>query len=328
MIRYRFGHEDLLTTRFAISPLFEATASVAALRDPGRASLHLPWVRAARERLAGVDFPMLDALVPTRGYTPDFIAPPPESPLPDVHAEIERVGRTPPGQVRRELAWRFEREPAPPVVRALLEHPRSGLRRLTEELAGYWEHAIAPVWERVRAMLEDDIAHRARALTAGGPIAVFGDLHPQVRWEVGALVIDRPVDADVDLGGRGLQLVPSAFVWPTVGAMLDPPWQPAVIYPPRGLGLLWEPPARPDDRALAELLGGRRAQILARLDREASTTALARALEASPAGVSEHLGVLRRAGLVHGRRVGREVRYARTAAGDALVRAQLRPGVS
>ena len=64
VIGYRFGREDLLHTRFAISPLFELQASVAALRDPGAHSVHLPWVRAARERLAGFDYAMLDALRP------------------------------------------------------------------------------------------------------------------------------------------------------------------------------------------------------------------------------------------------------------------------
>ena len=48
---------------------------------------------------------------------------------------------------------------------------------------------------------------------------------------------------------------------------------------------------------------------------------LARTHAASAAGVSEHLAVLRRAGLVSGRREGRTVRYSRTAAGDALLTA-------
>ena len=72
VIGYRFGREDLLHTRFAISPLFELQASVAALRNPDAASVHLAWVRAARERLAGFDSAMLDALLPDRGYAPDF----------------------------------------------------------------------------------------------------------------------------------------------------------------------------------------------------------------------------------------------------------------
>src|SRR3954468_15480404 len=108
MIRYRFGRDDLLRTRFAVSPLFDATASIAAMRDPAGRAMHVPWVRAARAALAGVDVSMLEAIVPDRGYTPDFISPPPESPLPDVHEEIERVAATPAAQVRRELGWRFE----------------------------------------------------------------------------------------------------------------------------------------------------------------------------------------------------------------------------
>ena len=108
-------------------------------------------------------------------------------------------------------------------------------------------------------------------------------------------------------------------MWPRVGAMFDPPWQPALIYPPRGVGTLWAPPA--DTPALADLLGPRRAAILGALDAPVSTTVLARRLGVSSASVSEHLGILRRAGLVRGRRAAREVLYARTAAGDALLRA-------
>jgi DNA-binding transcriptional ArsR family regulator len=318
MIRFAFSHDDFLRTRFAISPLFEATASVAALADPGRASINLPWVRGARERLGDADVSLLRALVPQAGYTPDFISPPPPSPLPDVEAEIARVARTPADQVRREVGWRYEGAVAPPpVVRDLLDDPERGLRRLASELTTYWGLAMAPVWERIRAVLEDDIAHRARLLTAGGPIEVFGDLHPSAGWTGTGIAVDRPVDADVDLGGRGLQLVPSVFVWPNAGALFDPPWQPALIYPPRGVGLLWAPAAAPG--SLGPLLGERRAAVLTALP--GSTSGVARRLDVAPASVSEHLSVLRNAGLVRGRREGRSVVYARTAAGDALVRA-------
>jgi DNA-binding transcriptional ArsR family regulator len=47
---------------------------------------------------------------------------------------------------------------------------------------------------------------------------------------------------------------------------------------------------------------------------------LAQRLGASPAGVNEHLGVLRRAGLVQAARDGRRVLYSRTPTGDALLR--------
>ena len=114
--------------------------------------------------------------------------------------------------------------------------------------------------------------------------------------------------------------------------MFDPPWQPALIYPPRGVGDLWAREAAGDDAsgrgraALGDLLGRRRAGILMALAAEATTTELARRLAASPAGVSEHLGVLRRAGLVRARRDGRSVLYSRTVAGDVLTAPSSSPG--
>jgi hypothetical protein len=320
MIIYRFGPDDLLRTRFAISPLFEATASLPALRDPASASIHLPWVREARRRTCGLELDVLHALVASSGYVPDFISPPPETPLPDVGGEIERVRRTPLRQMRREVGWRFETERPPPSVRYLLDHPRRGLDRLARTLHAYWEAAMAPFWEDMLAVLEDDIAHRARLLTRAGPLEMFGDLHPTLTWRHGAMCLDRPHNADIDLAGRGALLVPSIFAWPNAIAMFDRPWQPSLLYPPRGIGELWAP-ARQDPRALAALLGERRARLLTALDREATTTDLARRLKASPAGVSEHLSVLRDAGLVRPRRQGRAVLYARTAAGDGLIRA-------
>jgi len=323
MITFRFTADDVQRTHFAISPLFEATASVAALREPGRFAIHLPWVREARRRVAGLDLSLLDALVAphgSQGYVPDFISPPPASPLPDVAEELERVRATPAAAVRRELGWRFEGRRPPVVVEELLVRPRAGLRRLADLLADYWERAIAPFWNDILAVLDDDIRHRARLLTAGGPLAMFAELHPTVHWRDMSLEIHRDYDADLVLAGRGLQLVPAAFMWPQVSAMLDEPWQPSLLYPPRGIGMLWAP-ARRDDGALAALLGRRRAEVLAALDGEASTTDLARRLRASPAGVSEHLAVLRRAGLVRPRRAGRTVLYGRTPAGDALLAA-------
>jgi DNA-binding transcriptional ArsR family regulator len=325
VIAYRFGRDDLLRTRFAISPLFELAASVRVLRDPGGHSVHLPWVREARARLEGLDYSLLDALHPDGPYAPDFVAPPPRTPLPVVKEELDRVRATPADRVRLELSWTFEGREIPPVARALYDDPRAVLPRLADLMGAYWERAIAPWWDAIRAVLEADIRQRARHLAGGGALELFAGLHADVRWHDGALIVDRTHEAEVELAGRGLQLVPAAFGWPHVGAMFDPPWQPALIYPPRGVGDLWAP-AGHDPEALGELLGRRRAGILVALRHEASTTELARRLAASPAGVSEHLGVLRRAGLVRARRDGRAVLYSRTAAGDVLTAPSSSPG--
>ena len=105
-----------------------------------------------------------------------------------------------------------------------------------------------------------------------------------------------PYESTVELAGRGLLLVPVAFAWPELWAMIDPPWQPAVVYAPRGVATLWEPAERAPD-ALADLLGRRRARDPRRAPRRDHAGARPRHA-ASPAGVSEHLAVLRRAGLV------------------------------
>lgn len=321
MITLRVGREDVLRTRFALSPLFELASALQVLRDPGRHSLQLPWAAWAHERVASLDLELL-WLVQTGGgdYHPDFVAPPPRTPLPDVGAELERVLATPAAQVRYELGLAFEDGPAPPAVQRLIDDPPRWLPVLVEQMRTLWELVIAPHWGAMRDVLDADVQHRARRLTDAGPGDVFAGLHPQVRWEDGALLVDRPYEQDVDLAGRGLLLVPVVFTWPEVRVMIEPPWQPTLLYAPRGVANLWgQEPATPDASALGELLGRRRAAILAALDEPATTSALAARLPASPASVSEHLGVLRRAGLVVARRDGRRVLYARSATGDALV---------
>jgi len=321
VLRFRFDHEDLVRTRFAISPLFDLEWSTDVLRDPAAHSLHLPWVRAARARLEGFDYALLDTLARSRhNYVPDFLAPPPTTPLADLETELERVRSTPPETVVREIGWLLSGDPVPDVVRPLLDDPERGLEELTRVMAGYFERAIAPWWPEIRGALEADILHRARRLTAGGAIEVFDDLHPDVRWRDGGLEIDRPRELEIDLGGRGLLLVPAAFAWPRIFIMADEPWQPALIYTPRGIGTLWAPAEGGDPRALEALLGRRRATILQVLGTPAATSDLAARLGASPAGVNEHLGILRRAGLVRAAREGRRVLYERTAVGDALLR--------
>lgn len=317
MVRYHFGPLDLGRVRLAISPLYEMQFSFEVLRDPAGENAHRPWARAARAALEGVDLALLDALVPSRGYVPDFLAPPPQQPVPDVTAELARVRATPPAQVQRELRTAFAGRRVPPAAHRLLRQADAA-RRIADLLAAYWERALATWWPRVRALAEAEITDRGRALAERGPLGLFAELHPDVAFRDGVIEIDRPFDAEVELGGRGLLLVPTAFT-SRLGLIVDRAWQPTIVYPAAGSGTLWERGRGGPDRALAALLGQRRAEILVALRRPATTGDLAEALAASRAGVSEHLQVLRRAGLVSPHRDGHFVRYRRTSTGDALI---------
>ena len=306
-------------TRFAVSAMWELAHSLQAMRDPSRAAIHLPWLRSLSGRIGDLDLKPIVALVPPRGYTPDFLTPPPEGPLGEIEDELARVAATPAATVREELAIFARANQAPRVAEPWLAEPERHLERTVQTLRAFWERALAPHWPRIRALLDADVAHRARRLTEGGPAALFEDLHPEfVRWRGDRLEIEIRFSSERDLGGLGLLLMPSVFLWPGPAVISRAPWQPSLIYPARGLASLWEEGrAAPD--GLARVIGAARAQLLVLLDAPRSTTELARLAGITPGGVSQHLAALRDAGLLTSRREGRSVLYMRTQVADALV---------
>jgi DNA-binding transcriptional ArsR family regulator len=326
MIRVRFGARALAQVRFAISPMIEARRSVRVLDDPGAQALHLAWVIEARRQTADLDLDLLRAIDPPGVYTPDFTSPPPDSPLAEPDDELAAIAATPPDQARGEVQRAYRGRALPTVLEPLVEDPAAGVAALADLLRAYWDRALAPHWPRIRAVLEGDILHRARQMADGGADRLFADVDPTVSWSDGVLRIEKPFEETLDLEDRGLVFVPSVFAWPNVLLITDPQWQPTLIYPARGVGTLWEParPAAAD--SLAALLGRARAGVLTALEQPRSTTDLAGALGLSPGGVSQHLGVLRKAGLVNGHRVGRVVLYLRSPAGDGLVAAAASEG--
>ncbi|MFI7442296.1 DUF5937 family protein [Nonomuraea indica] len=308
--------EDVARIRFAFSPMWELVASLRTLRDPARQSVHLPWIKAVRPRLAGLDLAELLALVPPSGYLPDFLTPPPETPLPDFAEELDRVRRTPPDLAGEEAGRVVSEDPA--AIERFRRDPAAGVARVAGALRAYWEACFAEFWPRVYALLERDVLRRSRQLARGGARELFADLDPSVVWTGERLVVERPCVFSADgLHGDGLLLVPSAFYWPST-AVLSAPYQSTLIYPVRGIGTLWEEGPPPAPGALAALIGRSRAQILLALAEPSTTSALARRMALTPGAVSQHLGVLRGSGLAVGMRVGKDVVYRRTPTGDAL----------
>ena len=166
---------------------------------------------------------------------------------------------TPADQVRAEIRRVYAPAPLPAVLQPFIDDPPAAVAALAELVRAYWERALAPHWPRIRALLEGDVLHRARQLADGGAQRLFGDIHPELRFADDTLFIDMPFDGHLDLGGRGLLFVPSAFTWPRPAAAIEEPWQPFVVYPARGIASLWEPGRAAPPAALAALLGRRRA---------------------------------------------------------------------
>jgi DNA-binding transcriptional ArsR family regulator len=317
VIRFVFSVEDLARMRFAISPMWEAIRSLVALQDPAGAALHLPWLRSLSGELGGVALAPVVALIPPRGYMPDFLTPPPGGPLGRIDDDLDALRRTPVKQIRHDIELFRAQHPRAPIDGAWLEHPRREVRRLADVVEAYWGRAIQPSWPRIQAFLDADIAHRARRLAQGGPAELFADLHPDVAWASGRLDAVSARTATIELAGRGPVLMPSAFQWARPATIELAPWQPTLIYPARGIATLWDAGTRAAD-GLVRLLGTTRAAILAALDAPRSTADVAQLLSISPAGASHHLTTLRDAGLASARREGRTVLYVRTPTGDAL----------
>jgi hypothetical protein len=322
MITFDLDVEDLADTRFAMSPVAEGVHSLWALREPGRFPLHLPWLRSIRPEVSAMDLRLLRSMVGPTLAIPDFLTPRPTSFAPDFEDELATVLATPPDVVRRDLVASYAPAELPEEIADAVADDAGSDRLLAEigsQLRRYWEAAIAPTWGPIRLLLEADMTYRARQLAIGGARLLFADLHPNVRWRDGTLSIDKMIGKHaVTVAQRGLLLIPSVFAYKPVPPLI-PYETPSLSYPCRGVATLWAPTPSTDPAALGALIGAPRARLLGLLAEPLATIEIARRLRVTPSAVSQHLKVLRAAGLVTRARAGRQVLYARSPLGEQLL---------
>ncbi|WP_328356758.1 DUF5937 family protein [Streptomyces sp. NBC_00445] len=318
--RLHFGEDDFLRCRFAISPLWETQDAVRTLKRPERHGYHALWLRRIRTAAAGLDLTPLWLLMPQRGHSPDWLCPPPTAAA-TFEEEIAAVRAADPEAARADTAKSLADTPGAlqsPRGRAWLADPARMIRELSDALEEVWHTLVEPDWPRLRALLEADVAFHSRRLAEVGLGGLLPEINRRCGWQARTLTVQTRGEHERRLGGQGLVLMPSVFVWPDIVSTFDPPWQPTLVYPARGIGGLWaEPDGRTPD-ALVRLLGRGRATVLAALDEPATTTALAHRLGLAPSSVSAHLTVLRDAGLLSARRYGHQVLYEQTPLGMAL----------
>lgn len=319
--RLHFREDDFLRCRFAVSPLWETQEVVRMLKRPERHGYHAHWLRRMDRVAAGLDLTDLWLLMPQPGHCPDWLCPPPIGPAATFEEEIAAVRASDPEAARADTAKSLADTPGAldsPQARRWLRNPARMIRHLSDAMEEAWHTLVAPDWPRLRTLLEADIAFHSRRLAEVGLGGLLPEISRRFGWDASTLTVEFKGEHERRLDGQGLVLMPCVFIWPDVVSTFEPPWQPTLVYPARGIGGLWTEPADRTDDVLVRLLGRGRATVLAALDEPATTSTLAQRLGLAPSSVSAHLTLLRDAGLLTARRYGHQVLYERTPLGMAL----------
>ncbi|MFI9797215.1 winged helix-turn-helix domain-containing protein [Streptomyces sp. NPDC052302] len=273
--------------------------------------------RRALRRLPRHQLHLVRALAPPRGSFPDFLNPPEASQ--GLAEGVEAVLSTPRRRLGQEMTVLAR---APRWLRPLADGEPAALEFLGKALHGYFHAALAPHWPAVRAQIEADRAVRAREMLRGGVDALLSGLGPSLRWRPPVLETAYPFDRDLRLDGRGLLLVPSVFCWQTPITLTDPDLPPVLVYPVARSYRWWLPQQTgPEPHTLARLLGHGRAVVLRALEDGCTTSEVARRVGVTPATASEHVGILREAGLAASVRDRNTVLHVLTPLGASLLTA-------
>lgn len=324
-VRFALSPGDIQAVRFGISPGHELAHAVRVLRRPEQHPLQWGWLRAVRERLPRRSFDLLAAVIGDDGYMPDFLTAAPHWDMtPDAELAALRAAALEPMRVdfgKMVLRSTGSRQQA---LREMQQHPSRARRMIADAWEDVWETALAPVWPQIERLLRADIAVRSRTIATAGIARMADELHPQVTWGAGAVrVAMRRHSELVDCHGSGLVLVPSVMASWGCMVLTEPPAQPTLFYPARGVTAGWAKDATEVTQALGALLGPARAGILLRAGVARTTSQVAGDAGIAASTASHHLTVLRDAGLMTSERDGARMLHLRTPLGEAMVGAVL-----
>ncbi|GGS89471.1 transcriptional regulator [Streptomyces tanashiensis] len=323
MLRFEVSVEDLLRSRFALSPALDLCLLLRSLAGRGQ-PLPRAWatrLMPAFERLRRETELNAALALQTPQGGPNFVAPPPRGLNQTWADDLAMIRATPLEAARHEFAATATGPSArDPRVRAVLDSPDT-VSRIAEAMDQAWHELLAADWPQLRAICERDVVHRVGVIGEHGWAATIESLHPGIAWRAGGIEIGFFRGGTVRLAGDGLLLIPSVVVG-HIAAHIEDPWPRTLVYPARGTAALWgEQETVPQPDALTALVGRARARLLLALEAPASTSHLARSLAMAPGAVGDHLAILRGAGLLVRARSGRSVLYRRTPLGEALVAA-------
>lgn len=324
-VEFDLSPGDVEAVRFGISPGHELAHAVRVLRRPAAHPLQWGWLRAVRDRLPREDFALLTTVIGDDGYLPDFLTAAPRWDL-TPETELDELRTAPLGPMRIDFGKMVVRSTGArqQALREMQENTARARGMIADAWAAVWEAALAPVWPQLERLLRADIAVRSRMIASTGIAGMAGELHPQVTWGEGAVRVSlRRHSEQVDCRGSGLVLVPSVMSSWGCMVLTEPPAQPTLFYPARGVTAGWARDAADIADALSALLGPARAGILLRAGAPRTTSQVARDADIAASTASHHLAVLRAAGLIVSERDGVRMLHLRTPLGEAMVGAVL-----
>ncbi|MFC4011701.1 DUF5937 family protein [Nonomuraea purpurea] len=313
MIRYRLG-AGAASVRWAMSPIHEVVSLARLLTEPQRHPMFHQWLRRRHHRLSGLDLSALTVVMADGAYRPDFLDPSPMSSEPTFEEGMDALLSTPTDQVYAELVDASIGRGAE-IGHRLLDDPDRARLEAAEAVRRLWKAAMEPEWPSMRQALRAEMLDRAIQVNREGLRTVLPRLHHSAACEGDTITVESTVDVDVDCP-EGLILVPSLFITDRVQCTTSDHWSPAIYYPASGR-YLWAAPPTP--RSLDRLLGTTRSRILAALTTPLQTTVVARLVSVTVPTASEHLTILRDAGLIDRSRAGRTATHELTKAGRALL---------
>jgi DNA-binding transcriptional ArsR family regulator len=317
---WQVSADTLAASRFVLSPLAEATASLMVLASgtaahPGERAWLDAHQPAYRQRLAAdpVDAQLVRAALRPRWIADLLTIPALGEGEPAFGEELARLRERPPETARADLE-----EALGGPLPAGLDRPDL-VERAAGLLTWVWQETVLPYWPRRRRILEADVVARTATLSQGGWAAALAGMRPGMRWLGGGRLQINALDYPPrDISGA--QLLFSPVTPRRAWVSWDMPHRYAVMYPCAGVLADADRAAVP--HTLGALLGPARAGVLVLLDSPKSTTQLVALTGQGLGSVGRHLKILLDAGLVQRRRAGRSVLYYRTPAGETLMSAQ------
>ncbi|MCN9244836.1 hypothetical protein NGF19_29340 [Streptomyces sp. RY43-2] len=172
MLRVHFTAGNIARLRVAVTPdpLWEIANSFQILIGKDSLLVFDQWRSRVRPRLIRDSAALLTALLPPRGYSPDFLTPDLGG-CPDLESAVDTVLRTSKttlrGDLTRLVASPVRQKPPPTGLRALAGGEPEALHDLGTALHGYYRRALEEFWPHICAQVTADGALRARAVLTG-----------------------------------------------------------------------------------------------------------------------------------------------------------------